>query len=944
MRRLIIFVFIGTLLIGNVTSKVHKHFLKSKWSHNRNAISDNEETKRVVCESKECKQAAKMLLNNMNRSVNPCEDFYEYSCGKWSKNNFIVPGVPVWNSMSQLQIKAVMQVREIVESKSTDNELRVVKLAKQWFKACMDKDTIEKRNLEPLISTLADIGGWPMTMESNEWNEQTNSWQKVDDKYMRLTGRNAFYDVRVKNDDVNVVEIDTPHLPPGSTNLIDDEDEDGEEDDEGGKSKSDEDPSNEEEQSEEDPEFKKKKDSIIIIIDENDKNECNDCDDTDVGSNSSGDGDDCGDDCDDADVGSGNNIYDDDDEDYMRKREKKFRKETSKKKVTGKLERVKNKKIYVKRSTSNNQIVKKNNKIRKQRLKKMTVPKAESKRAQRLNYREKSHAWKNEKNHINKKHTRRMNTILELVETTTSISNETNEEDEEDDEELIDQYGEYIAEVASIIARKNGVNISQEQLEKDVQDMVEFQINLMQIFPNPDLNNPVNMKVTLKDFQDWYDRKDLKTANSKIDWKYKIKALFDEANKPVDDNLSLDITSSEYVNDLISLLDKTSNRTIINYIHWNFISKVIKATTEEMKDLSDSWEQASKGSPSRYFYCLKSPEIKDILAYEFVRKYFSDDIMKVATNIVNAIQKEVEHQINQSDWMNSKAKDFALAKVRNIKKFIGYPDWYKNTTIIQEYYDGFVISPLHYENVLRYNSYTKWKSLRTVSESELESDVKKHLNPAEVNAFYMPWRNTMLVPAANFQNPWFSLNRPRSINFGSMGFIMAHEVNHGFDDTGHKYDKNGEFLGWLSAMAKSYDKKKECFVKQFNNYPIIKETNETIKDYGKQTTSDNIADTMGLQAIFKAYERSEKEGSTPDTTLPGMEDFSNNQLFFLSFANLWCEATDPKQIIEFAKTDEHSIGRLRIIGSVTNSEDFAKAFNCPANSPMNPEKKCNIWK
>ncbi|KAL0099290.1 hypothetical protein PUN28_007817 [Cardiocondyla obscurior] len=101
---------------------------------------------------------------------------------------------------------------------------------------------------------------------------------------------------------------------------------------------------------------------------------------------------------------------------------------------------------------------------------------------------------------------------------------------------------------------------------------------------------------------------------------------------------------------------------------------------------------------------------------------------------------------------------------------------------------------------------------------------------------------------------------------------------------------------------------------------------------------------MGLQAIFKAYERSEKEGSTPDTTLPGMEDFSNNQLFFLSFANLWCEATDPKQIIEFAKTDEHSIGRLRIIGSVTNSEDFAKAFNCPANSPMNPEKKCNIWK
>jgi len=117
-----------------------------------------------------------------------------------------------------------------------------------------------------------------------------------------------------------------------------------------------------------------------------------------------------------------------------------------------------------------------------------------------------------------------------------------------------------------------------------------------------------------------------------------------------------------------------------------------------------------------------------------------------------------------------------------------------------------------------------------------------------------------------------------------------------------------------------------------------------IKDYGEQTTGDNIADTMGLQAIFKAYQREERESNTSDAVLPGMEDVTNEQLFFLSFASTWCEAIKPNVLMKIAKEDVHSIGRLRVIGSVSNSDDFAKAYNCPAGSPMNPEKKCNIWK
>jgi len=101
---------------------------------------------------------------------------------------------------------------------------------------------------------------------------------------------------------------------------------------------------------------------------------------------------------------------------------------------------------------------------------------------------------------------------------------------------------------------------------------------------------------------------------------------------------------------------------------------------------------------------------------------------------------------------------------------------------------------------------------------------------------------------------------------------------------------------------------------------------------------------MGLQAIFKAYQSKETESETPDAALPGMEDFTNDQLFFISYANLWCEAVESRYVMVLAKNDEHSVARLRVIGPVSNSDDFATAYNCPVGSPMNPEKKCNIWK
>ncbi|XP_018055731.1 PREDICTED: membrane metallo-endopeptidase-like 1 [Atta colombica] len=977
MRRLILLAFVSTLLIRDVTLlKIQEYPSNLAWLFgiSKNA---NMKEKRVVCESKECKKMADFILEGMDRSVNPCDDFYEYACGKWPEKNAIPEGLYKWDIWTKLQLKTHQQIQEIVQSKITKNDLPAVKLAKKWYKACMNTDAIEKEGIDPLVSTLSCLGGWPMTMEPDEWDERKYSWEKVDDQYMRLTARNAFYDVKKDSEDPERVEIDTPHLPPGSKKLwslieSDNKKKDEEENKESKPdSKSDEDPSNEDEQSNEEPGSESEDDSTIED-DDNDDNDDNDNDDndddndddgsSDDNDDDDGSGDDNNDDDDDNDDDNGSgdddndddssgndnddNDDDDDDDDDIDEQDEDIKKEISKKKITRKISHGRNKRLrHIGQKKSGIRIIKKHdshNKMKRQRTRRWAT-KVNNK--QRFIHRKKLHTQKGKRNHVRKVHRKKTKKILGNAEIMYAT---IPQENSKRTKKILESYANYISKVAYIIAKNKGTKISKERLAEDIQDMIKFQLKLIQIAKESISNSTIYyMEITLRDFQEWYDNENPKTNKGKINWISKIKALFDEAYVFVDDDLIINIISPNYIKELLSLLDETSSRTIVNYIHWNFISKIIKTTTSEMKDLYDAWEKdISKDeneTPSRASICTDSAEIKEILAYEFVRKYFSDETVKTASDMLNDIKKEVEKLIKNSDWLDDETKDFFIEKVKHMKKSIGYPDWYKNTTIMQEYLKELVIGPSYYENALRYNRYVKLDSLRKLSEN---NDENLKLDPTEINAFYIPYTNTLSITAADFQSPWFAYGRPQAINFGIIGFLMAHEVNHGFDHTGRMFDKNGDFLNCFPIIVQAYDEKENCFINQFNNYPIDSKTNKKIEDYGKQTIDDNIADTMGLQAIFKTFQSKGKESKTPEAALPGMEDFTNDQLFFLSFSTLWCKANEytSSEIIDFAKSDEHSIERLRVIGSVSNSDDFAKAYNCPVGSPMNPKKKCNIWK
>ncbi|XP_017787639.1 PREDICTED: membrane metallo-endopeptidase-like 1 [Habropoda laboriosa] len=1047
---------------------------------------------REVCKTEECNLIAKVIKESMDETVDPCDDFYEYACGNWSKVNPVPENMTSWSLWTMVSKKVINQVKEIIKSEPKSDDFFAVKLAKKWYKSCTDLDGINRRGVEPILSTLWRHGGWPLIMEDGEWDEDIYNWQIVDDQYARLMGFNAFHDLRYDSllyEDNKTILIETPHLPLGVYQILSlesilnaDSSDENNESGEGSQEKGSKEKRRESEEGEDENEEGEDNDWYSVEYEEEEEELRNR-----------------------KAVGKRN---------HKRlghhgrrhskkkmttrhvakvKTRRRTRREVMRKKVLHRmlhqLKKANKRKLHhrakgklskhthypglkLSRKRSNlgmnkeksnvNHIKKKKNNGKRKRIEKSEREHKEElhkkKIARRKNAKQLGHGErKSNKNKVLEKRThekkmkkkssrtetkgklhtieshKRQKTANHRVhrfaskmsvskrrkvladsnepeyndidvsnddaneyddnneennddyETPDSIyiDNEENDnsdndndggegsgndyddndddddndsdegsgndddddddddddEEEEDLEELRQQYKEYILNVSLILIEGRGIDISREKLEQDVNDLVEFTIKIGELTLDYDdeLTN-----TTLNEFQNYYKDLGPVTSKNRINWIRKVDKLFSEAGVEIDNDVEITVTAVNYIEKLHTLLEETPTKTLVNYIHWNFLSKIVIAGPEELIELTEQWSGRNPFG-SRDAVCIELVELTHIAGYEYVRKYLPPEVAKSARDMIDDIQKEVEYQIKESTWMDDDTKHFVLDKLVHMKNWIGSPEWYRNTTLAKRYFRGLTIGPSFYENILNYIRYIKWQGLREIVEDN-EEDYSDAMNPLELNAFFIPYENSISITAADLQSPFFSPNRTWYVNFGIIGLVMGHEVNHGFDDSGHLFDMEGNEMEWLTAMANAYNKRAGCFVDQYNKYSIIKGENMTIENYGNQTVGENIADSMGLQAVFRAYKRRERECGKPDPALPGLEQFTNDQNFFLSFANLWCETEDRKTALENAKYDVHSAARLRVIGPVTNSQAFAKAFNCPVGSAMNPKEKCNIWK
>jgi endothelin-converting enzyme/putative endopeptidase len=211
------------------------------------------------------------------------------------------------------------------------------------------------------------------------------------------------------------------------------------------------------------------------------------------------------------------------------------------------------------------------------------------------------------------------------------------------------------------------------------------------------------------------------------------------------------------------------------------------------------------------------------------------------------------------------------------------------------------------------------------------------MTPPTVNAYYHPLYNEIAFPAGILQPPFFNPEADDAINYGSIGAVIGHEITHGFDDSGARFDMQGNMKNWWTpADLQSFQTRGECVVNQFSAY----EVEPGLKMTGKLVSGESIADLGGLTVAYEAFKKS-MAGKRPEN----IDGFTPEQRFFLGWAQVWASRDRPEFVRLMAQSDTHPISRFRVNGPLSNMPQFASAFQCKAGDPMvRPEKdRCQVW-
>lgn len=232
----------------------------------------------------------------------------------------------------------------------------------------------------------------------------------------------------------------------------------------------------------------------------------------------------------------------------------------------------------------------------------------------------------------------------------------------------------------------------------------------------------------------------------------------------------------------------------------------------------------------------------------------------------------------------------------------------------------------------------EFESNRQLNKIQKPVDRKEWLmTPQMVNAYYNPLMNEIVFPAGILQPPFFHRDYPAAMNYGGIGGVIGHELTHGFDDQGRKFDPSGQLREWWEPeVVEKFQARAECVDSFYSSY----EVEPGVHVNGKLTLGENIADIGGVKEAYAAFKAWEKRNGTPE---PLVEGLTNDQLFFVSWGQVWCTLATPERERLQVTTDPHSPSRFRVLGPLSNNPDFAGAFGCAEGTPMNPVNRCEVW-
>lgn len=404
----------------------------------------------------------------------------------------------------------------------------------------------------------------------------------------------------------------------------------------------------------------------------------------------------------------------------------------------------------------------------------------------------------------------------------------------------------------------------------------------------------------------------------------------------VDIDQHLNVGQPEFFNTFSSMLADTDIKDWKVYLKWRLINSAASLLSEEFEtakfEFYGKFLSGKKTMQPRWKRVTTATEdaLGEAIGRLFVDQYFPPEAKKRMLDLVENLRIALKERIVGLPWMSEVTKVKALEKLERIRVKIGYPDKWRSYEQLQ------LSNRSYYEN---YREAAVFNLEYELSKIGKPADREEwHMTPQTVNAYYHPLMNEIVFPAGILQPPFFHKDGDDAVNYGAIGVVIGHEMTHGFDDQGRKFDKEGNLNDWWTAAdAENFNKRTKVLEEQFNKIKVI----EDLHADGKLSLGENIADLGGVNIAFHALQKA-WESAPPEKEIDG---FTPEQRFFLAYAHVWANNIREKEMIRLTKEDVHSLGINRVNGPLPNVVTFHRAFNVqPGDKMFLPEKqRADIW-
>lgn len=421
---------------------------------------------------------------------------------------------------------------------------------------------------------------------------------------------------------------------------------------------------------------------------------------------------------------------------------------------------------------------------------------------------------------------------------------------------------------------------------------------------------------------------ELKVLTPGFSWESYFKAVGHPELKEIN------VGQPDFFKALNAQLTATSIADWKSYLRWHLVNSAAPGLAEKFVnedfDFRGKTLTGAKEIQPRWKRCVQSTDrnLGEALGQAYVQKYFPPAAKARALEMVHNLLAALRDDLGTLPWMGPETRAQATAKLEAFAVKIGYTDKWRDYTALK------IDRRSYAENLVRASEFDFARRLTKIGKPVDRTEWG--MTPPTVNAYNNSSMNEIVFPAGIMQPPFYDPNADDAVNYGGMGAVIGHEITHGFDDHGSKFDGKGNLKDWWTPEdLKNFQSRAKCVSDQFDGYVVDGDLHEN----GKLVLGESIADLGGLAIAYAAYEKSLEGKPRP----PDRDGFTPEQRFFLGWAQVWGANERLEYARLMANTNPHPLGRFRANGPLSNMAEFAKAFGCKHGEAMVREQACKIW-